>query len=225
MKLNKPSLLACVLGATILITGCDIPRKVGTKNLVIEKLEPYTLEGLITGKKLYCLPWGLGTLPILKNVEEYFGLNSEVMPIDIAVVTVPYNDPNLLKDFNTIMGDRWAWMLPKNKNAVYPPRRHITNNHLLSSNQTINEQIRSLKKGQQIKIRGHLVKVTYPNGAQSVSSQTRDDEGFTPVWKRGTPGVAGGSCEVILVESVEIKSPNSPDLYGKGQSIVPIPKK
>lgn len=132
-------------------------------------------------------------------------MNTEIEPIDIAVVTAPYNDPQILKNFNTIMGDRWAWMLPKHKDAKRPPRQHITNNHLWATNKIINSKIIRLKEGQQILLRGHLIRVTYPNGAQSTSSQTRDDEGYAPIWSRGTPRIARGSCEIILVESIKIK--------------------
>jgi hypothetical protein len=85
------------------------------------------------------------------------------------------------------------------------PAKHITNNHLLSPNESINYKIRNLKAGQQIKIKGHLVQITYPNGAQQTSSQSRSDQGYAPVWERGDPGVARGSCEIILIESIQIK--------------------
>jgi hypothetical protein len=196
-----------------LLTSCSSKPIITQDDLIIEKLEPYTLEGIITGKKLYCLPWGLGKLPILKNIESFLGWNTEVMPVDIAVVTAPYNDPKVLEEFYTIMRDRYAWMLPKHKDADRPPDEHVTNNHLLAPTEDINKKIRNLKVGQQVKIKGHLVRVTYPNGAQQTSSQSRTDQGYAPVWRRGDPGVAQGGCEIILVESVQIKNNKDPNLF------------
>lgn len=204
-----------ILILTLVLASCTNKPILSQSDLIIENLEEYTLEGIITGTKLYCLPWGLGKLPILKNIESFLGWNAEVMPVDIAVVTAPYNDPKILDDFYTIMRSRYAWVLPKRKESMYPPREHITNNHLLSSNDNINKKIRGLKAGQQIKITGHLVKITYPNGTQIVSSQTRYDTGHTPVWDQGTPSIAGGACEVILVNSIQIKSDKDPKLFDK----------
>jgi hypothetical protein len=215
MKPETNKWLPKLLGISLLIMFAlpTAHSKTKIEDIKIEKLEPYTLEGIITGTKLYCLPWGLGEYSPFTKLESILGLNSQVEPIDVAVVTAPYNNPEVLDNFYTIMRDRYAWMLPKHKDAVYPPKEHITNNHLLATNKEINRKIMRLKKGQQIVLKGHLVRITYPNGSVRTSSQSRSDEGYAPVWNRSTPGIAGGACEIMLVEAIKIKNAKEEELF------------
>jgi hypothetical protein len=212
MSIRKWGLI-CLLTNSLVTLGCKPSERLKFSELEIEILEEYRLEGIIVGVKHYCLPWGMGTLPLLKDVEPLFGWSTEVLPVDIAVITAPYDTPNVLKDFNTIMRDRYAWFLPRHKNYTYPPKEHITNNHLLANNPKINRKIMKLKRGQKIILTGHLIKIKFPDGREMMSSLSRSDEGYAPVWNRGTPGVPGGACEVILVNSIKIKNTRSTDIF------------
>lgn len=71
----------------------------------------------------------------------------------------------------------------------------ISNNHLITASGVIRDQINSIRKGDQIRIRGTLVNYRPADMPQSrISSMNRTDKG-------------DGACEIILVDWVDIIKP------------------
>lgn len=71
----------------------------------------------------------------------------------------------------------------------------ISNNHLITASSVIRDQINSIRKGDQIRIRGMLVNYRPADAVQSrISSMSRADKG-------------DGACEIILVDQVDFIKP------------------
>jgi hypothetical protein len=68
----------------------------------------------------------------------------------------------------------------------------LSNNHLLSDDESIRERARDLRVGDQVRVRGYLASYTSDNGSKRGTSTTRNDTG-------------NGACETIFVESFEIQ--------------------
>ena len=69
----------------------------------------------------------------------------------------------------------------------------ISNNHLISADSRIREQLRGLKVGDQIRLRGYLARYGALGQPKRETSTTRTDSG-------------NGACETLLVEDVEVLS-------------------
>jgi hypothetical protein len=67
----------------------------------------------------------------------------------------------------------------------------ISNNHLISDDDTIRDRVRSISIGDQIRVRGYLASYGSPNVQPRGTSTTRSDTG-------------DGACETIYVERFEI---------------------
>jgi hypothetical protein len=69
----------------------------------------------------------------------------------------------------------------------------LSNNHLISDDQLIRDQVRKIKIGDQVRIRGVLASYESPGGLRGTST-TRTDTG-------------DGACETIYVDRFEILQP------------------
>lgn len=66
----------------------------------------------------------------------------------------------------------------------------LSNNHLLSDDETVRDRVRDIKVGDQIRVKGVLASYTSPVGTRGTST-TRTDSG-------------DGACETLYIESFEI---------------------
>lgn len=66
---------------------------------------------------------------------------------------------------------------------------HTANMHMIPANDEIARQLKSIRAGNMVHLKGFLVEVTGKDGFRWKSSLTRTDTG-------------GGACELILVESL-----------------------
>jgi hypothetical protein len=67
----------------------------------------------------------------------------------------------------------------------------LSNNHLISDNEYIRDQVRKIRVGDQIRVRGYLAGYTSSGGSKRGTSTTRTDTG-------------NGACETIYVEQFRI---------------------
>jgi hypothetical protein len=80
--------------------------------------------------------------------------------------------------------------------STYPVSRrmietHSANMHMIPADAEIERQLKSIRAGNMVHLKGFLVEVTTKDGWRWKSSLTRDDTG-------------GGACELILVESLYV---------------------
>ena len=70
----------------------------------------------------------------------------------------------------------------------------LSNNHLISDDEFIRDQVRDIKIGDQIRVRGYLASYESPGGGTRGTSTTRTDTG-------------DGACETIYIEQFRILRP------------------
>jgi hypothetical protein len=67
----------------------------------------------------------------------------------------------------------------------------LSNNHLISDDDFIRDQVKDIRVGDQIRVRGYLASYSNPNGGRRGTSTTRLDTG-------------DGACETLYVKHFEI---------------------
>ena len=72
----------------------------------------------------------------------------------------------------------------------------ISNNHLISDDEFIRDQVRDIRIGDQIRVRGYLASYSNEGGGKRGTSTTRTDTG-------------DGACETLYVESFDIIDPTT----------------
>ena len=127
---------------------------------------------------------------VLSKERYRFGREAELSPLDLALGWGRMSDPRILDNFSIRQSSRWYyWSTPE-----YPiPRREIetssANMHLIPANESIENYLDDIDEGQNIRIRGQLVRVDADDGWRWVSSLTREDTGAR-------------ACELIYVTDV-----------------------
>lgn len=119
-----------------------------------------------------------------------FDRGSDVSPVDIVLGWGAMSDSALLKQISVSQGGRfYSWRV----NTFPVPRSiiesHSANMHMIPANHEIERQLKSIRAGNMVHLKGFLVEVAGKGGFRWKSSLTRTDTG-------------GGACELILVESL-----------------------
>ena len=132
------------------------------------------------------------TARILGREDYHFDLLSDLIPEDLALGWGPMSDNRILRLFEITQGARfYSWMsrepLPIPRQAVI---EHSANTHVIPADTLVARQLKRLRVGQVVHLRGYLVNGVRDDGAYINTSLTRSDSG-------------PGSCEVLLVEQVE----------------------
>jgi len=121
-------------------------------------------------------------------------------PIDLALVwgDVAKSDYNKYVSFNfSDTSSTNEWLESRLKTETQPwtmgyYQSHVSNNHICPANQNLYNAIMSVKKGDQVILKGYLVEAKTSAGKRIMaSSQIRTDTG-------------GGACETFYVQSVQI---------------------
>jgi hypothetical protein len=132
------------------------------------------------------------TARILAREDYHFDLLSDLIPEDLALGWGPMSDNRVLRAFEITQGARfYSWMpkqgLPIPRQAVI---EHSANTHVIPVDASVARQLKRLRVGQVVRLRGLLVDAVRDDGTHISTSLTRSDSG-------------PGSCEVVLVEHVE----------------------
>ena len=132
------------------------------------------------------------TARILSREDYRFDPLAALIPEDLALGWGPMSDNRLLKDFEITQSARfYSWRprgaLPIARQEVI---EHSANTHVIPANDTVRAQLKRLRVGQLIHLRGTLVDGVRDDGAYVNTSLTRSDSG-------------AGSCEIVLVDLVE----------------------
>ena len=133
------------------------------------------------------------TARVLSKTKYTFDRNADLVPVDLALGWGPMSQHKVLDTLKIWQDHRWYFyryegspVIPNDQMA-----KHSANMHLIPHNSKIESQIKAVKKGEVVHLTGYLVNVTGENGFYWNSSLTREDTG-------------DGSCEVVLVKTIEI---------------------
>ena len=119
-----------------------------------------------------------------------FGREVDLAPVDLVLGWGALSDTNVLKQISFSQSGRaytwWtkAWPVPRDM-----IQSHSANMHTIPANREIEKQLKSVRPGNMVHLKGLLVEVTSKEGWRWKSSLTRTDTG-------------GGACELIWVESL-----------------------
>jgi len=136
----------------------------------------YKLRGEILGTKRY-----------------HSGIQSELVPVDVAVGWARMSDQVVLDSLRISMGNRFFFYEWFGTPPI--PRRELecsaANNHVISANAAVARAVGRLRRGQIAEMQGWLVDAEGPNGFRWPTSRRRDDTG-------------NGACELFLVEAISV---------------------
>jgi hypothetical protein len=133
------------------------------------------------------------TARILAREDYHFDRLADLIPEDLALGWGPMSDNKVIRAFDISQGVRFYTWMPKQELPI--PRQavieHSANTHVIPADTDVARQLKRLRIGQVVHLRGYLVNAVRNDGVYITTSMTRSDSG-------------PGSCEVLLVEQVEI---------------------
>jgi hypothetical protein len=145
---------------------------------IVEKVAEYEITGLVASHN---------------NIHGFTDIYHDETSLDTKDVCLVWGEN--LKNTNYLKASfkNAPWMCHvKWKNGEELKANELSNNHLITASGIIRDQINSIRKGDQIRIRGMLVNYRPTDVSQSrISSINRIDKG-------------NGACEIILVDWVDI---------------------
>ncbi|HSB18902.1 MAG TPA: hypothetical protein VLD85_02720 [Anaeromyxobacteraceae bacterium] len=125
------------------------------------------------------------------------------MPMDLALIWGPVADPTALRHLKFHLSERYVsyWYDSATPPAVVGKLpTHVANNHLIPASDDVARELRRIRVGDLVTLRGKLVDV-----------EIRDSRG-QPVFRSRTSlrrdDVGSGACEQVWVESVEVERPD-----------------
>jgi hypothetical protein len=126
------------------------------------------------------------------GTKQYFGgLQSKLVPYDVALGWNRMSDQSVLDQLSISMGNRFFFYRWQGRAPIPQPEiiRSAANNHLIPADGAIRSQIRHLRVGQIVELSGWLVDAEGPENFKWRTSRRRDDTG-------------NGACELIYVEKL-----------------------
>ncbi|HKF98766.1 MAG TPA: hypothetical protein VKB20_10940 [Steroidobacteraceae bacterium] len=132
------------------------------------------------------------TARILAREDYHFDRLADLIPEDLALGWGPMSDNKVIRGFDISQSVRFYSWMPKQELPI--PRQavieHSANTHVIPADTDVARQLKRLRVGQVVHLRGYLVNAVRNDGVYITTSMTRNDSG-------------PGSCEVLLVEQVE----------------------
>jgi hypothetical protein len=136
------------------------------------------------------------TARVLSKESYRWDAGAKLVPVDLTMGCGPMSDTAVLSKIEIIQGSRWynsyianAKEFPISMDAI---NRHTANMHLIAADNAIAKQIRNIRPGKIVTMRGHLFEVSGKDGFTWRSSLSREDSG-------------GGACELMWVESFSVE--------------------
>lgn len=172
-------------------------------NFELEVIQEYEINGIVVSKNSF-------------NHWYSVKKSDQVWQFDFCIIwgsnaeNEVYKDKNI--EFENDMGAGRYCIYRWKKQPKYFNEEELSNNHLLINNSSIEKIAKTVKVGDQIKIKGKLVDgVTQESGkmytTSFATSTSRTDTGFNG----NRPGA--GACEIIYVENIEILKRGNPISY------------
>jgi hypothetical protein len=136
------------------------------------------------------------TARVLSKESYRWDAGAKLVPVDLTMGWGPMSDSAVLSRIDITQGSRWynshipnVSEFPVSMDEI---NRHVANMHLIAANNTIAKQIRNVRPGKIVNMRGYLVEVSGKDGFTWRSSLNREDSG-------------GGACELMWVESFSVE--------------------
>ena len=130
----------------------------------------------------------------LLSIEHYnFDAGAKLSPTDLAVGWGPMSDEAVINKLDISQGNRFfnwrAEILPIPQHDI---EIHAANMHVIPANDAVKSQLKKVKVGQVVTLKGQLIEAKTANGWHWRSSLTREDTG-------------NGACELMYVTELSAK--------------------
>lgn len=136
-----------------------------------------------------------GEFRILSREDYHLGVEAKFSPVDFAVGWGAMANPQVYSQIDISQGNRWYRWHVDHEPPI--PLREIAissaNMHMIPANKAVAEQLKDIKKGDLVYLKGALVEIKTNNGWTWRSSLSREDTG-------------GGACELMRVDEVRVIS-------------------
>ena len=129
---------------------------------------------------------------VLAKEDYYLGTEAALAPVDLALGWGRMSDSQVLAGIAISQSHRFYYWYTE----TFPiPRReietHSANMHMIPADPNIEKQLKAVRSGAIVNLRGYLVEARRDDGRYWRSSLTRDDTG-------------SGACELVWVEALEV---------------------
>lgn len=132
------------------------------------------------------------TAKILAKEKYYFGDESNISPVDLALGWGEMSDESVLESIEISQSGRWyRWYVNDFPIARRAIETQSANMHMIPADSGIEARIDNAKRGQLIQLQGYLVRADGPDNWYWQSSMTRSDTG-------------NGACELVYVTHFDI---------------------
>ncbi|MDX1409916.1 MAG: hypothetical protein R3330_17325 [Saprospiraceae bacterium] len=134
---------------------------------------------------------------VLGRETYFFGNESDLSPIDLALGWKRMSDQSVVDRMSIRQSGRWYYT----RYAFPPPIpeqeiiRSSANMHMIPADTHTERELKSIRPGEVVRIRGYLVDIDHESGWKWRTSMTRADTG-------------DGACELIYVEDVSRLTPS-----------------
>lgn len=127
------------------------------------------------------------------STEAYrWGVEAQLSPVDLALGWGVMSDQAVLDLVKVTQGNRWYFTRYKLPAPIADKAiiGNSSNMHIIPADQWIEKEVKTLRSGDVVNLRGFLVDVANPSGFKWRTSLSREDTG-------------SGSCEIFFVEFVQ----------------------
>lgn len=123
------------------------------------------------------------------------GRESDLSPVDLALGWMQMSDQSVIDRIKITQSNRWYhWETDNSPIPLSEISLNSANVHIIPNNDAVEENLDKVYKGSLIEAKGYLVEINAKDGWHWKSSLRRDDTG-------------GGSCELFLVDGLEVLDP------------------
>ena len=183
-----------ILGLFYLWNGSEIPHASG----VLAPDEPYQKEVYsarfreMNGYRIELLASFDIRARVIATERYWFDQGSALSPVDLVLGWGAMSDSAVLQQIGVSQGGRFYHWWGKTLTVPRPViETQSANMHMIPASGEIARQLKSIRAGNMVHLKGYLVEATSKQGFRWKSSLTRADTG-------------GGACELILVESIYV---------------------
>lgn len=130
---------------------------------------------------------------VLSREDYSFGTEAELSPTDLAVGWGPMSDEAVLSKVDISQGNRFFyWRVEEFPIPQRDIEIHASNMHIIPATDYVKRQLKDVRAGQLVKLKGQLVEAKRADGWHWRSSLSREDTG-------------NGACELMYVTELFIK--------------------
>lgn len=129
---------------------------------------------------------------VLSREDYRIGRESDTSPTDLVFGWGRMSDETVVKKIDVSQSNRfYHWRVEEFPIPQREIETHSANMHIIPADSSIERELRNVRQGQMVRVRGYLVREDAPDGWHWVSSLSRNDTG-------------GGACELIWVEELTV---------------------